>query len=179
MKPLLKLFRSSRGNAMVEFALLAPLLLAMTGGIVEFGRAFVVYDQVNRLATQYASAWADCNDTPLGYCGSTELPQLTDSYAIGNMFPLLQSQQITLQMFQIDMANTSEPTVVYAYPAGATLTVGQTSRALASLSAGQTGVLVTVSYQHSLQYFPALMTPLLGSHLNPSYTVVQLRAPTG
>jgi hypothetical protein len=37
------------------------------------------------------------------------------------------------------------------------------------------GVVVTATYSHSLQFFPTLMTPYLGSLLSPSYTVVQLK----
>ncbi len=183
MKPLLKRFTSSGGNAAIEFALLAPILLILAAGITEFGRIFTVYNQVNRLATQYAIAWADCVDTPVGACG-TELTNLSAANTIANIFPLLQSANLTLQMFQIDMVSSTDgtsanPTVIYAYPAGATMTTAQYNLATARFSAGQTGVIVTASYQHSLTYFPTLMTPYLGGYLNPTYTVAQLRAAPG
>ena len=61
---------SRRGNAAIEFAIVAPVMLLLTGGIVEFGLVFKVYNSVNRLATQYASAWSDCSDFPAGTCGT-------------------------------------------------------------------------------------------------------------
>lgn len=67
------------------------------------------------------------------------------------------------------------PGVVYAYPTGATLSASQTTAAQAAFESGQVGVLVTLSYQHSIEFFSALMTPHLSSRLNPSYTVTQLK----
>ena len=80
MSRLRKLIASRRGNAAIEFAVAAPVMLLLTGGIVEFGLIFKVYNQVNKIATQYASAWSDCTDNSSNACG-TELANYTDASA--------------------------------------------------------------------------------------------------
>jgi Flp pilus assembly protein TadG len=50
--------RDERGTALVEFALLAPLLFLLLFGIVDFGRALDYYNQVTQLAGQGARAAA-------------------------------------------------------------------------------------------------------------------------
>jgi Flp pilus assembly protein TadG len=162
--------RSDRATAALEFGLTVPTLLLFIGGIVEFGRAFQVYAVVNRLAAQYAIVWADCSDpSNTGVC-STEMTNYTAANAIANIAPQLVASRLTLQMFQVLMSGTT-PTIVYAYPTGATLSTAQ-----ATLSSGQSAVIVTASYSHTLVYFSALMTPFLGSHLTPAYTIVQLKS---
>ena len=53
---LLKLRESERGTALVEFALIAPLLFVLVFGIVEFGRALNYYNDLTQLAGQGARA---------------------------------------------------------------------------------------------------------------------------
>jgi len=67
------------------------------------------------------------------------------------------------------------PTVVYAYPSGSTLTASQVTAAQGVLTDGQSGVVVTATYNHTLQFFQILMTPYLASALTASYTAVQLK----
>jgi hypothetical protein len=43
------------------------------------------------------------------------------------------------------------------------------------LTDGQSGVVVTATYNHTLQFFQILMTPYLASALTASYTAVQLK----
>jgi Flp pilus assembly protein TadG len=50
--------RSERGTALVEFALIAPLLFLLLFGIIDFGRALNYYNQVTQLAGQTARAAA-------------------------------------------------------------------------------------------------------------------------
>ena len=57
--------RSERGTALVEFALIAPLLFLLIFGIVDFGRALDYYNQVTQLAGQGARA-AAVNRNPDG-----------------------------------------------------------------------------------------------------------------
>ena len=174
MAEVLRTFRgSSTGSAAVEFAFIAPILLAMFAGVLEIGRIFQVYNATNRLATQYANVYADCSDSPAGTC-STELGVLASTSAISNIVPQLDTSRLSLSVFQVSMSGTT-PTVVYASPSGASLTAGQISAAQALLSNGQPGVVVTATYSHSLQFFQTLMTPYLGSLLTASYTAVQLK----
>jgi Flp pilus assembly protein TadG len=171
--PFSRWLRSTDGTAAIEFALVAPLLLLLAGATSEFGGILKVYNATDRLAAQYAISWADCSDLPAGTC-QNELAAYTAAATIANVAPQLVPANLTLQMFQLQMAG-STPTVVYAFPSGATLSAAQTTAAQGALQAGQTGVLVTATYQHSLNLFSVLMTPYLSAKLRPSYTVVQLK----
>jgi Flp pilus assembly protein TadG len=53
-----RLLRSERGTAVVEFALIAPLLFLIVFGIIEFGRILNAYNQLTQLAGQGARAAA-------------------------------------------------------------------------------------------------------------------------
>jgi Flp pilus assembly protein TadG len=57
--------RSERGTAVVEFALIAPLLFLLIFGIIDFGRALDYYNQLTQLAGQGARA-AAVNRNPDG-----------------------------------------------------------------------------------------------------------------
>jgi Flp pilus assembly protein TadG len=172
MSLLVRIRASRSGTAAIEFAIILPIVVFLFAGVVEFGRMFQVYNATNRLATQYAIAWADCSDDPAGTC-QTELGTYTSSSTIANIAPQLNPAQLTLQMFWVTMSGTT-PTIVYAYPATATLTTAQTTLAQATFASGASGVIVTASYAHTLNFFGNLITPLLGSYLNPSYSVAQL-----
>lgn len=168
-----KFIWSSSATAAVEFAFIAPILLALIAGTVEVGRAFQVYNATNRLATQYAIAWADCSDVPTGACND-ELSNFNTASSTINIAPQLQTILLSITMFQVVMQGTT-PTVVYASPPGTVLTPAQVSAAQAVLTVGQSGVIVSANYNHSLQFFSSLMTPALASYLAASYTVVQLK----
>jgi Flp pilus assembly protein TadG len=60
-----RLVRSERGTAVVEFALVAPLLFLLVFGIIEFGRILNAYNQLTQLAGQGARA-AAVNRNPDG-----------------------------------------------------------------------------------------------------------------
>lgn len=165
--------RSRSGSSAIEFSFIAPVLLMMIAGVVEIGRLFVVYDGTNRLATQYAIVYADCSDVPSGTC-NTELTVLGSTNAISNIEPQLQTSLLSITIFQVSMSGTT-PTVVYAYPSGSTLTASQVTAAQGVLTDGQSGVVVTATYNHTLQFFQILMTPYLASALTASYTAVQLK----
>jgi hypothetical protein len=57
--------RDQRGTALVEFALIAPLLFLLIFGIIDFGRALDYYNQMTQLAGQGARA-AAVNRNPDG-----------------------------------------------------------------------------------------------------------------
>ena len=161
------LWTSKQAAAASEFALVLPVILFMFAAIVEFGRIFQVYAATNRLATQFAIAWADCATA----C-QTELNTYSSSYTIANIAPQLDPTKLTLTMIEVTMSGTT-PTVVY--PAGATMSASQISIAQANFASAQSGVIVTASYTHTLDFFNSLMAPILGSYLNPTYTVAQLK----
>jgi len=60
-----RLVRSERGTAVVEFALIAPLLFLLIFGIIDFGRALDYYNQLTQIAGQGARA-AAVNRNPDG-----------------------------------------------------------------------------------------------------------------
>lgn len=51
-----RLFGSERGTAVVEFALVAPILFMLVFGILDFGRALNYYNDITQLAGQGARA---------------------------------------------------------------------------------------------------------------------------
>jgi Flp pilus assembly protein TadG len=165
---------ATKGAAAVEFVFIAPLAILIFAGVAEFGRIFQVYNATNRLASQYAIAWADCLDTPTGTC-ATELAEYWQPSSIANFAPQLNAKGLTLQMFEVQMSGTT-PNVVYSYPSNASLTPAQAGFAETTFHSGQTGVIVTATYQHRLKFFSTLMTPFLGPYLTPSYTVLQLKS---
>ena len=74
--------RNERGTALVEFALIAPLLFLLLFGIIDFGRALNYYNQVTQLAGQGARA-AAVNRNPDGSpitSGSSLQNQLVTNY---------------------------------------------------------------------------------------------------
>lgn len=161
----------------VEFALVAPVLLTLAGGIVELGAVLRAYAAVNRLAMQYAISFADCSDTSSGAC-QTELNEYVTSFMVGNIAPVLIPANLTVSMSQVLMNGTT-PSVEYhgGYPSNgsATLSAAQTTALQAAVASGQTGVVDTVTYQYSLLVFAKLMAPIIGSNFNISYTVAQLK----
>src|SRR5437763_12245520 len=74
--------RDQRGTALVEFALIAPLLFLLLFGIIDFGRALNYYNQVTQLAAQGARA-AAVNRNPDGSpitSGTSLQSQLVNNY---------------------------------------------------------------------------------------------------
>ena len=166
--------RSRRGSAAVEFAIIAPIVLVILGGLYEVGHAFQTLTAVNELASQYAISWADCSDNPAGTC-NTEISLYSPSNAIGNVAPQLTAAIVTLQMFQVTMSGTT-PSVTYAYPSGAGLTAAQTTAAQAAFTSGQTGVIVTVNYTYNVTVFPGVLSGVIPASFPMSFTVTQLKA---
>jgi Flp pilus assembly protein TadG len=65
--------RAERGTAMVEMALVLPILLFLALGIVDFGRAINYWNDVNQIAADGAR-FAAVNNNP----GTDLTPQVTD-----------------------------------------------------------------------------------------------------
>ena len=169
---LLAFARAARGTAVIEFTIVVPIMMLLVAAIAEFGLILNVYNQTNRLATQYAIAWGECSDGTNQNC-RTELPSYTSASTIGNVAPRLAPASVVLQMYEVTMAG-AVPTVTYAYPSGTLPSPDQAVAARAILTDTQVGVIVTVAYTHTL-LFDRLMSPFLSGRLKPSYTVVQLK----
>ncbi|NIP42270.1 MAG: hypothetical protein GWO41_04160 [candidate division Zixibacteria bacterium] len=60
-----RLFRNKKGNAIIEFALVLPILLLVLFGITEFGRAIMVTNVLNTASREGArlAAVSDLSDT--------------------------------------------------------------------------------------------------------------------
>jgi Flp pilus assembly protein TadG len=162
-----------RGAAAVEFAFIGPVMILMAGGVYECGGIFQSLTAANRLASQYAIAWADCSDSPVGSC-NTELGLYDSASAIQNLAPQL-TGAVTLQMYQVAKSGTTL-TVTYAYPSSAGLNTAQTAAANAVLASGQSGVVVTVNYTYTLSIFSGVLSGMLPASIPMSYTVAQLKA---
>jgi Flp pilus assembly pilin Flp len=69
-----RLWTSERGTAVVEFALIAPILFLLVFGIIEFGRILNAYNDLTQLAGQGARAAAvsrNPDGTAVGASGGT------------------------------------------------------------------------------------------------------------
>jgi hypothetical protein len=174
--------RATRASAAIEFALVLPPMLLFMGGIVEIGRAYQVYSAVNQLATRYAIVWADCSDYVQGSSETctTELAHYTSTTAMQNIVPQL-TNSISLRMMPVSMSGSTATVLSNPSPTGATLTAAELAIAQQSIRSGDVGVVVTVSYNHSLVYFQTLMAPIFKNIMNSSgqipfsFTVAQDR----
>ena len=182
MLPLRRFLSDRTANAATEFAFILPLMLTLIAGIVEFGRWFQAYDGVNRLATRYASAYADCNDNPSNLTPSpqacnTELGLYWPTAALKNIAPQLSSGPVSVRMFQVQYSSTGTPTVIYQYPSSVSMSAIELQNAQAAIymtGFQQTGVVVTVKYTYAALFFSTLFQRMAPSaNLNLTYTVAQ------
>lgn len=172
--------RDRRGSSVMEFALLAPLLLLFTGGLVELAGAYQKYIAVNRLAARYAISWADCGDA---FCGA-ELLLYASGFSEQNISPQLSpASAICLRMFRIRYDQSQNATVLNFYVSPAcpnTSTTPSSSEFAATKSlivnfAGNpTAVVVFVSYTYNPLFFSAIVRPFIGNNLIFSSMVAQL-----
>lgn len=79
--------REERGTAVVEFALVAPILFILAFGILDFGRVLNYYNQESQLAGLGARAAAvDRNPDGLATASGTSIQtQLVNTYAKGEL----------------------------------------------------------------------------------------------
>jgi hypothetical protein len=71
--------REARGDALVEFALVAPLLFLVLYGMIDFGKAFNYWHDENHLAAQGARLAAVNNVAP-GNCPDGTTPSSLQAY---------------------------------------------------------------------------------------------------
>jgi Flp pilus assembly protein TadG len=169
---LARFLRARDGAAIMEFAFIVPIMLLLAAGITELGRAYHIYNSTNKLAVQYAEAWADCKTA----C-QAEMASYTNSNVISNITPVLNPGALTLRMLWVT-ANGASTTVAYSSPSGvswATMTTAEQNVITKNLiPSGATGVIVSASYTFTPQYFPVEMANLMGSPLTAAYTVAQV-----
>jgi len=164
-----------RAAVAVEFALIAPVMVLLAGGIYVLGSLLRANAAVDRLVMQYAISFADCSDTASLVC-QTELSEYATTFALGNLAPQLVAANLALSMAQVSMSGTT-PTV--EYPPGLSLTAAQTAALQAAVTptavSGQTYVVVTATYIYTPLLFAKAMTPIIGASVTLSDTVAQLK----
>jgi Flp pilus assembly protein TadG len=172
-----------RAIAGVEFAVLAPVMLLLAGGIVDGGLLLRAYTAVNALSMQYVESYADCDKSAT--CG-TEPATYAATNTLANVAPDLTATNLTLSMFEVTITGTTV-SVLNSYASNTSspsLSAAQTSALQALVPSGAAStttyyaVVVTASYQYSLQFFSSLMAPILGSSFTVSYTQAQLQSTT-
>jgi Flp pilus assembly protein TadG len=169
-----------RATSALEFAIIAPVMLLLGGGIVEVGALLRAYASVHRVAMQYALSWADCPEGVIGLAGcASELTSYTSLSSIANLAPALTPAKLDLEMVEFTMSVLNLPTVVLSNPGAALATTlsSLTASLQSVVPAGSSGVVVKVSYPYSLMFFSTLMAPVIGSTFTISYSVTQLKAP--
>lgn len=80
--PVRRLLRCERGTAVVEFAIVAPMLIALVIGAIDFSRALNYYNNLTQLAAQGARA-ASVNRNPDGSAVGTA-PSPCNAPALAN-----------------------------------------------------------------------------------------------
>jgi Flp pilus assembly protein TadG len=76
--PLIALLKNEKGTALVEFALVLPVLLLILFGLLDFGKAFNYWNDETHLAAEGAR-WAVVNSNPAG--GGQSLQQYIQQQA--------------------------------------------------------------------------------------------------
>ena len=76
--------REDSGAALVEFAVLAPLLILLLLGIIEFGWLFGQFNEVRHSAQEAGSAAMDWEDMVARACSAADLPSPTTITVSGN-----------------------------------------------------------------------------------------------
>jgi Flp pilus assembly protein TadG len=109
---LVRRLREERGQALVEFAVVLPVLLLIILGIIDFGRFFNYSDQESQMAAQ-AARWAAVNTNP---GGATSLQTYSAQQALGGLGTT--SGDVT-----------SAAQVYIYYPTGSSNVVGNSVRA--------------------------------------------------
>ena len=71
---------SERGQAMVEFAIIAPLFVALVAGVIQFGVALNFWLDMQRIANQGAR-WAVVNRYPIADAANADYPACTQANA--------------------------------------------------------------------------------------------------
>lgn len=133
--------RSRRGQSLVEFALVAPLLVGIIVGIIELGIMFAIYTSLTNTARESARAAAVFRYTgamPTNAQVSSVMP------TIDSQRRLAMSRALTSTLNPIMPATSVTVTVAYL-PVRSTATLMQQN----PLRAGDT-VSVTMQYNHTL-----------------------------
>ena len=115
LRTMRRLARSEHGTAVVEFALVAPILFALVFGILEFGRVLNAYNDMTQLAGQGARA-AVVNRNPDGTsvgAGTVDgAPCETQAYSIQCQLAGFYARQDSLSNVKVCIVNPNAPTPI-------------------------------------------------------------------
>lgn len=164
-------WRATGGTAAIEFGFVLPVLLILTAGIIELGRALQAFNAVNRLASRIAIAWADCPDDSAGTCG-TEMKTYSAPAAIQNLAPQIVATNLTMHLYQVSLSTGGTLTTVYT-STGAPPDATETALARKIIGDGNRGVVVALSYTHTLGFFNSPFFSFLPHAWPISYAIAQ------
>jgi Flp pilus assembly protein TadG len=164
--------RDDRAIAAIEFAIIVPVIVALAAATLEFGMYYRSLDAVNKLASQYAIAWSDCVDD--ANCES-EATTLSNTTLATNLTNGLVPANISIRMFRATRASSSTintPEVVR--PSGATADANEVAAIVSKAETnGEYGVVVTVTYTHTPQFFASTANTFLSSYMTMRARVAQ------
>lgn len=109
-------FRDRRGQSLVEFALVVPMLLLMVVGVIEFGRAWNMSQVVTDAARQGARTAAVLNSN-LSVSVDSVTAVVQNALQSGNINPAAQGVSIDVRGYQAGWgtADTVEVAVPYQF----------------------------------------------------------------
>lgn len=172
--PLLRRFRhDDNAIAAIEFAIIVPVVVALFATTLEFGLYYRSLDAVNKLASQYAIAFADCFDD--ADC-TTERSAIISSTLATNLTQGLVPASLTIRMFKVNVSSTG--TITVKVPSGGTLDTNEQAAVTTKIyksGVAREGVVVTVSYTHSAQFFASTANTFLAPYFNIKARVAQLK----
>jgi len=167
--------RDDRAIAAIEFAIIVPVVLALAATTLEFGMYYRALDAVNKLAAQYAIAWADC-------AGATECQAEANVFSSTTLANNLTSGSLVAAnlSFRLYQAKRQNSTTLYAPTVAIpSATVPDSNEKAAILNKVETnekfGVVVTITYTHVPQFFASTANAFLAPYLTIRARVAQLQ----
>ncbi|HEV8553244.1 MAG TPA: TadE/TadG family type IV pilus assembly protein [Casimicrobiaceae bacterium] len=116
---------SSRGAAAVEFAIVLTLMLLITAGIFEFGRAFQYYDALAKATRAGARLMSAAPKATISSVAVTNAKSLVVTAAnAANLKPQLTAADVVVTCTPAACADGTAPTDVEVSISGYTITIG-------------------------------------------------------
>ncbi len=116
---------SSRGAAVVEFAIVLTLMLLITAGIFEFGRAFQYYDALAKATRNGARLMSAAPKATISSVAVTNAKNLVVADAnAANLKPLLTAADVVVTCTPAACADGTAPQDVEVSISGYTITIG-------------------------------------------------------
>ena len=114
-----------RGAAIVEFAIVLSLMLLITAGIFEFGRAFQYYDALAKATRDGARYMSTVNKATISSVAVSDAKNLVVAAAnAANLSPALTTGDVVVTCTPAACADGTAPTDVEVSISGYTMTIG-------------------------------------------------------